>query len=263
MDLGIAGKVALVAASSKGLGKAVALGLAREGARVTICARGEEALQRAAAEIRADTGAEVFPVVADVSRSEEIKRLVQATLERFGRIDILVNNAGGPPAGTFFTLSEADWEQGLALNLFSTIRLCQEVIPIMRRQQWGRIINITSITAKQPIETLVISNVIRSGVLGLAKTLSHELARENILVNSVCPGYILTERMYEVAQRQAAEKGITPEAAIQENARAVPMGRVGQPEEFANLVVFLASERASYITGTAIQIDGGLYRGLF
>ena len=263
MDLGLKGKVALVVASSKGLGKAAAIGLAREGADVTICARGEEALQATAHEIEADTGGQVLALRADVTRPEDIDRLVEETVERFGRLDILVTNAGGPPAGLFDNFTPDDWEAAVDLTLMSTVRLCYAAVPHMRRQGGGRIITMTSVSVKQPLGNLILSNAIRMAVIGLTKSLSNELAKDNILVNSVCPGWTRTERVEQLLESLAQRNGITADEAAARIEKDIPLGRMGKPEEFADLVVFLASERASFITGTAIHIDGGFYKGVY
>ncbi len=262
MDLGIKGKVAIVAASSKGLGKAVAMGLAEEGVKVTICARGEETLKEAAREIESRTGAEILAICADVTQLKDIKNLVSETVKKHGNVDILVNNAGGPPLGIFPNFSEEDWKKAVELNLMSTINLTREAIPYMQRQKWGRIINITSVAVKQPIEGLILSNTVRAGVVGLAKTLSNELAADNITVNNICPGRILTDRIRSLAQGRAKQQGKSPEEIMISWENDIPMRRLGKPEELANLVVFLASERAAYITGTTVQVDGGVVKSL-
>lgn len=238
MDLGLHGRVAIVAAASKGLGKAVALGLSREGARIAICARGESDLRATAAEMPG----EVFAQPVDVTREEEVRAFVRATHAHYGRIDICIANAGGPPAKPFAGASITDWRQAVDLNFMSTLFFAREVLPVMSEQKWGRLITITSVAVKQPIDGLVLSNSVRSAVAGLVKSLSNEYARFNVLVNNVCPGYTATERLKSI--------GAQPEAHI-------PLGRVADPEEFANVVVFLASERASYVTGTSILVDGG------
>lgn len=263
MDLGIRDKVAIVGASSKGLGKAVALGLAEEGVKLTICSRGKESLEKTAEEIRAKTDVEVLAVQADVSRIEDIKNIVSETINRYSTVDILVNNAGGPPFGNFLDFSHKDWQKALELNLLSTINFTKEVIPYMRKQKWGRIINIASVAVKQPIDGLILSNTARAGVIGFAKTVSNEFARDNILVNNVCPGRILTDRIIHLAQERAKRDNKTFEDVINSMEQDLPIGRIGKPEELADLVVFLASERASYVTGTTIQVDGGVVKGIF
>jgi len=262
MDLGLNDKVALVTAASRGLGKAVASELAREGVCVAICARGGETLRATARGIATDTGAEVLPVVADVTVPAEIKRLVSSVEERFGRIDVLVSNAGGPPSGTFEEFDDAAWEAAWRLNLLSTVRLCRAVLPGMRTRGWGRIVNITSATVKQPMDGLILSSAARCGVVGMAKTLAGECAAQGITVNNVCPGYTLTDRVKNLAEEQAAKKKKTVQEVIDGFAEQVPARRLGRPEELAALVAFLASERAAYITGATIQADGGYVRSL-
>ena len=263
MDFGLQGRVALVCGASSGLGKAVAMGLAKEGARLAICSRTEEKLAKAAEEIRRETGADVLAVRADVSVPDEVKQLVGKTVAHYNRLDILVTNAGGPPFGHFADLPEDAWEKALRLNLLSTLHLCREAVPHMKAANWGRIINITSFVAKQPTDGLILSNMTRPAVLGLAKSLANELAIHNILVNSVCPGAFETERHLDLSRKRAQQEGMPLEEYIKSRAKDIPLKRNGKPEEFANLVVFLASERASYITGTAIQIDGGVIRSLY
>jgi 3-oxoacyl-[acyl-carrier protein] reductase len=262
MDMGIRDRVALVTAASKGLGKAAAQGLAREGAKLSICARGEEALNSTAEEIRKASGVEVLAMVADVSRPDDVSRVVQQTMERFGRIDILVTNAGGPPATSFLSGTAEQFQQAIDVNLMSTLRLCKEVVPHMQRQGWGRIVNIVSLAGKQILPGLILSNTSRPAVLGLAKAMSIELAREGILVNSVCPGYTLTDRVRRQTAERAQQTGRSEAELLEGTASNIPMGRLGVPEELANVIVFLASERASFVTGVAIQVDGGQYAAL-
>ena len=263
MDLGLAGKRALVAAASRGLGKAMALQLAREGAKVAICARDEARLRAAAEEIERETGAgvEVLAVPTDLTDPAQIEHLVATVRERWGGIDILVANAGGPPPGSFSELSDEQWEAAFQLTLMSAVRLARAVIPGMIEQRWGRLIFSTSVSVKQPIANLILSNSLRLAVIGLAKSLANELAGYNITVNSVCPGATATERLRELIKHQAERAGVSYEEAEREFwVKEIPMGRLGRPEELAALVAFLASERAGYITGTAIQVDGGAVR---
>ncbi len=262
MDLELKGRVALVAGGSMGLGRAAAMELSREGAKVAIGALDDPHLSDAAELIRRETGGEVLAITADVSDAEQAKAFVRNAIARYGTADILVNNAGGPPAADFLDIDETLWEKGFRLNLLSTIMMTREVVPVLKAKRWGRIINMTSISVKQPIDGLILSNTIRSGVIGLAKSLSNELAPFNITVNSVCPGYTLTDRVRNLARAIAEKEGTTPEAVIGRWEASIPMKRLGTPEEFAALVAFLASERSGYITGAAIQIDGGWYKGV-
>jgi 3-oxoacyl-[acyl-carrier protein] reductase len=263
VELGLNNKVAIVTGSSQGLGKAIALELAQEGSRITICARHREPLDQTAAEIREQTGAEVLAVEVDVTIEADVQRLVEATLAPFGRIDILVCNAGGPPSGMVGDFSSEHWRQAIELNLISTINLCRAVVPQMQEQRWGRIINLTSMTAKQPLDGLILSNVSRAGVSGFSKSLANELAKDNITVNCVCPGYTRTDRVQDLARAIAHRESIDMKDVFQRWEANIPMRRLGEPRELAALVAFLASERASYITGTAIQVDGGYIKGLF
>jgi 3-oxoacyl-[acyl-carrier protein] reductase len=262
VDLGLKNKVALVAGGSMGLGLAVAKMLSKEGARVAICALDDPYLPQAREEIIRETGGEVIAVPTDVTDAEQAKNFVRSAMDHYGTLDILVNNAGGPPSKPFFDIDDKLWEFGFRLNLLSTILMTREAVPVMKAKRWGRIINMTSISVKQPIDGLILSNTIRSGVIGFAKSLSNELAPFNITVNSVCPGYTMTERVREVSRAVAAREGTTPDAIIKKWETEIPMGRLGKPEELAGLVAFLASEIAGFITGAAIQIDGGYYKGI-
>jgi 3-oxoacyl-[acyl-carrier protein] reductase len=262
MDLGLKDRVALVAASSTGLGKAVALGLAREGAKLALCARTQSALDAAADEIRRETGVDVLSHALDVTSHEQVRAFVAEAAAHFGRIDICVANAGGPPSKSFAETTVEDWQKAADLNLMSTIYLAKETLPLMQQRRWGRFIAITSVTVKQPLDGLILSNSVRAGVLGLVKSLANEYGPHNVLVNNVCPGFTATARLMDLAQALANKGGVSPADIEKRWASQAPLGRVGQPEEFANLVVFLASERASYITGESIAVDGGLVKGL-
>jgi 3-oxoacyl-[acyl-carrier protein] reductase len=262
MDLGIKGRVAVVAGASRGLGKAIARGLSAEGARVAVCSRGREQIERAAREIAAETGGELFAHPADVSRHEEAAGFVSAAADRFGGVDILVTNAGGPPSTTFIEATDAMWQAGFDLTFGSVVSMVRAAFPFMKAAGWGRVVNVTSVAVKQPIDGLILSNAIRAAVVGLAKTLSVELAPHGILVNTVCPGYTATERVEELAAATARARGISADEAKARWEGMIPLRRLGRPEELADLVVFLASDRASYITGATIQVDGGYFKGL-
>lgn len=262
MDLALAGKVALVTGASRGLGKAVASLLAAEGASVALASRDPGALEDAARDIRERSRAEVFFRSTDVTREEEVDALAAAVLERFSRIDVLVANAGGPPATRFETTGLSEWKQGIDLSLLSTILLCRAVVPRMKEQRSGRIVAIASISVKQPVDGLILSNTARAGVVGFAKTLANELGPFGVGVNVVCPGYTRTDRLVELASRMGAQEGVAPEAIYSRWTSQIPMGRLGEPEEFASVVAFLCSERASYVTGTCLQVDGGYVKGV-
>lgn len=257
MDLGLRGKVALVTAASKGMGKACALGLAAEGARVAMCARTEADIKAAAEEVRAATGADVLALTADVTRAADVHALVAATTTRFGGVDILIANAGGPPRGGLAEMTDEQWVGAFEISVLSVVRLIREVLPAMRARRWGRILTIQSVSVKQPVDGLLLSNAVRPGTAGLMKTLAPELGRDNITINVLCPGPIMTDRFLSGAR----SAGLPVDEYVARAATAVPLGRIGTPEEFASVAVFLASERASYVTGVALQVDGGVVRG--
>ena len=262
MDLGLRGKVALVAAGSRGLGRATALGLGAEGAKLVLCARGAEALESARAEIVNRTGAEVHTVIADVSKADDIETVASQAFARFGQVDILVTNAGGPPAGTFEKHAWDAWEKAVNLTLRSAVELTRAVLPGMRARKWGRIINITSIAAKQPVDLLILSNSVRAAVTGFARTLANEVATDGITVNNILPGYTRTERVEQLADVTAAKEGVTRADVVARFEDQIPMRRLGEPSEFAALAVFLASQQASYITAQSIAVDGGWIKNL-
>ncbi len=263
MDLGIKNRVALVAAASRGLGKAIAFQLSKEGTKVMICARGEQRLHQARDEIASNTGGEVRAFVADVTDKRQVKDVVGKIVDEFGTIDILVSNAGGPPAGFIDDFGDEDYRKALELNLMSTVNLCYEVIPLMKKQKWGRIINLTSVSAKQPIKTLILSNTSRAGVLGFTKSISEQLAPYGITVNAICPGYTKTERIDELAQSFADSGKGSVEDFYRNIEASIPSGRFATPDEVASAAAFLASGGAAYITGVSLQIDGGYIKGLF
>lgn len=263
MDLGLSDKVALVAAASRGLGRAVAEELAAEGADVVICARGEEALHATRDEIAARTHARVFAVAANLSDPADVERVVAAAVREMGRIDVLVTNSGGPPAGPFESHTPAAWSAAIRQNLESVLNLVRAVLPGMRQREWGRIVNITSISVKQPVDNLILSNSVRAAVTGFARTLANEVAADGITVNNVLPGYTRTKRLEELAERTALNQGVSVDEIRAGWEREAPMGRLGEPREFAAAVAFLASERASFITGVSLPVDGGWIRALY
>lgn len=259
MNLGLEGKKAIVTAASRGLGRAVALRLAEEGVELAICARGTESLERIEEEIHR-SGGRVFSVPADVSDETSIKDFVALAAETLGAVDILVNNAGGPKPGKFTDLSDPDWLGAFNLTFMSVVRLCQEVVPHMLKRGGGRIINLSSLSVKQPMEGLISSNSLRLAVAGLAKTLADELAAENITVNTVCPGFTLTDRLREYMGSIAKRENRSTDEVMKSFAAKSPMRRLAEPQDVADLVIFLASERASYLTGLCIPVDGGTSR---
>ena len=257
MNLNLTGKRALVTAASRGLGYATALGLAREGTALVICSRDESRIQEASAKIRTETGVRVEAVVADVSSAEEATRLVGHAVAALGGLDIVVHNAGGPPAGEFLSLTDAQWQKAFDQNLMSLVRLVNAAVPELKKAGGGRILTIASSSIKQPIPGLVLSNAFRTGVYGLVKTLAKELGPSNILLNVVAPGRIQTERIEELDNARASKLGLDLQKVKAESVAAIPLGRLGTPEEFANLLVFLASDAGRYISGQAIIVDGG------
>jgi 3-oxoacyl-[acyl-carrier protein] reductase len=262
VDLGISGKIALVSASSRGLGRAIAEELAAEGANLVVCARGEEALRKTADEIRQRSGVDVVEVVADVSDPAGLERVASAALDKFGRVDILVTNSGGPPSGPFESLTPQMRSAAVAQLLTSAVGLARAVLPGMKERRWGRILNVTSIAVKQPVDGLMLSNSLRAAVTGFARTLANEVAPFNVTVNNLMPGYTRTDRVEQLARAAGERSGISPQDAFAKWEKEIPMGRLGEPREFAALAAFLASERASYITGSSIAVDGGWIRSL-
>ena len=261
MDLELEGKVALVAASSQGLGRAIAAELAAEGAAVVLCARGTEALEAARAALAA-TGASVSAVAGDLTRQEDVRRIAAAAQAAHGRVDVLVTNAGGPPPGPFESHDEAAWMAAFRLTLMSTVELIRAVLPGMKERGFGRILNVTSIAVKQPVENLMLSNALRAAVTGMARTLANEAAAHGVTVNNLLPGYTATDRVQELALAQAKARGVRPEDVVAGWKGQIPAGRLGEPRELAALAAFLASPRAAYITGQSIAVDGGWIRGL-
>jgi len=262
MDLGLSDRVAMVAAASRGIGFACAHELAREGARVFLCSRSAEHAASAAEQIHAETGADVAGIACNVTSDNEVQSFVQLVLDRAGRVDICVTNAGGPPAKTFADTDLDVFRQAFELNALSAIRFAKLVLPGMLERKWGRIVNITSVSVKQPIDGLLLSNTVRAGLTGWAKTLSNEVAAEGVTVNNVAPGYTLTERQDELAEVRGKAAGKSKQEIIDAWAQQAPIGRMAKPEEIAAAVAFLASARASYITGVTLQVDGGWVKGL-
>jgi 3-oxoacyl-[acyl-carrier protein] reductase len=262
MDLGIRGKVAMVAAGSKGLGRAAALALAAEGCHVSICGRGEAALSAAKADLEA-LGGKVLAASADVSQGEDLVRWHRATEEVLGPVDILITNTGGPKAAVFADLSDADWAAGVDSTLLNVVRMSRLVLPGMTARQWGRIVHITSLVAKQPYPLLTISSTLRAGLSGLTRTLALETAKAGITVNALLPGHVMTDRQLHLAEVKAKADGITVEQHFARQAASIPAGRIGQPAEVGAVIAFLCSQPASYVTGQSLLVDGGLVQGTF
>ena len=263
MDLGLHGKVAFVAAASRGLGRAIAEELANEGVSLALNARGRDALETTTKHIVDDIGVDAIALPGDVAKPGEVEAMVSAALAHFGRIDILVTNAGGPQSGSFESLSPEVWQSAVDLTLLSVVNLTRAVLPGMKERRWGRIINVTSIAVKQPVYGLMLSNSLRSAVTGFARTLANETAPFGVTVNNILPGYTRTDRVGELSAATAARENITQKQAVARWESEIPMGRLGEPREFAALAAFLASERASYITGGSIAVDGGWIRALY
>ncbi len=262
METGLKGRVAIVAASSQGIGRATAEAFAAEGCRVAMCARNSERLDAATKEIRMQNGAEVFSRAFDVTNAEAVHDFIEAVVQKFGSVDICVTNAGGPPAKGFLAATVEEWRKAVDANFLSTVYFAREVIPHMQRKQWGRIITLTSITTKQPVPDLVLSNAVRAAVVGLVKSLANEFGKDGILVNNVGPGYTATDRLKELARARSKSSGKSEEGIFAGWANDAALKRVAEPREVADTIVWLASERASYITGQTILVDGGAYKGL-
>jgi 3-oxoacyl-[acyl-carrier protein] reductase len=262
MNTGVKGKVAIVCAASDGLGRAAAEALAAEGCRLAICSRRQDAIDRVAADLRRQHGVEVLAVQADLREAAQITAFVDATVRTFGALDVLVTNVGGPKPGLFETLTDEDWADAVQLLLMSAVRLSREAIPHMRRRGGGRIIHITSVAVKQPVPGLMLSNSVRTAVVGFSKTLARELGKENITVNCVAPGYTRTQRVVNLNKATAEREGKPVEEIEQRQLATIPAGRLGEPGELASLICYLASDQAAYITGSVIQVDGGSVAGL-
>lgn len=262
METGLRNRAVIVAASSQGMGRATAEAFAAEGARVAMCARNEKTLRAAADEIRQKYRSEVFAQPLDVTDGAAVHRFVESVAAKFGRIEVCVTNAGGPPAKNFLSLTSEEWRKAVELNFLSVVSFARAVIPYMQKNQWGRIITLTSVSVKQPIADLVLSNAVRASVVGLVKSLANEFGKDGILVNNVAPGYTATERLSELAGTRALAAGVSEKEIYQRWAADVPVRRLGRPEEIADTIVWLASDRASYITGQTLLVDGGIYKGL-
>jgi 3-oxoacyl-[acyl-carrier protein] reductase len=262
MELGLKGRGVIVAASSEGMGRATAEAFAREGAQVAMCARTEQTLREAADQIRSATGAEIYAAPLDVTEAGAVQRFVEQAAKQFGRIDVCVTNAGGPPAKNFLSITPDEWRKAVDQNFMSVVHLAKAVIPYMQRHRWGRIITITSVSVKQPLPELTLSNAVRAAVVGLVKSISNEFGKDGILANNVAPGYTTTERLQELAGTRALAAGVSTQQIYEQWAADAPVKRLADPKEVAETIVWLASERASYITGQTVLVDGGIYRGL-
>lgn len=261
MNLGLKGKIALVTASSRGIGRAIAQGLATEDCRIIICSRNKDNLLKAAQQIEAKTGKSITPIQVDLCQKDSIEQFLERINQQFSTIDILINNAGGMPYKRHYELNQEDWQRSFDLTFMSQVNITEALIPQMKKQSWGRVIFVTSVAAKQP--GMLIAHSQRASVVAYAKSLANELGQHNILVNSICPSFVVTDKYYEVADEVARRKGSCREEVTKQWMKSVPLGRPASPEEVANLALFLASEQASYITGTCIQVDGGFVKGLY
>ena len=262
MELGLRGRVAIVAAASKGLGRAVAEELAREGAEIAICARTPPDLEKAAGNIKEISGREAYWQAVDVGKGDAVARFVDQVEQRFGRVDICITNTGGPPSKLFAATTDEDWRVWTDQLLMSVVHFAKAVLPRMQKRNWGRFLTITSYSVKQPVEGLLLSNSLRAGVTGIVRTLANEYAASGITVNNVCPGYTRTDRLDELAAMMGARSGATAEEVFAGWKKLIPAARLGTPEEFASVVAFLASERASYVNGVSLTVDGGTTRSL-
>ena len=262
METGLKNRVAIVAASSRGIGRAAAEALASEGCRVAMCARNPQTLAAASAQIQKQNSAEVFAQPLDVTDPEAVHGFVDAVVSKFGAVDICVTNAGGPPAKGFLAATLEDWDKAIDQNFLSTVYFAREVIPHMQQKHWGRILTITSVSTKQPVADLVLSNAVRAGVVGLVKSLANEFGKDGILVNNIAPGYTATDRLKNLAKARSVSQGKTEKEVFEAWAADTPLKRVAEPREIADAIVWLASERASFITGQTILVDGGIYKGM-
>lgn len=262
MNTGLSSRIALVNGGSKGIGKAIAMGLARQGATVCLVARGETRLASVAAEINAITGSKVVFKTADVADPAAAKACIDFALETLGRVDILINNAGGPAFGSLMSISETEWDNALQLSLRSAIRFTKEVIPGMIEHRWGRIVNVSSTVAKEPSPSMILSATARAGLAAFSKAIATEFAPAGITVNTVCPGGVLTDRLKSLLEARSKAEGEAYESLLEQSQKSIPIGRFASPEEFAETVVFLCSESARYVTGTHMSIDGGLTKGV-
>jgi len=262
MNLKLKGKVAIIGGSSKGLGRGCAESLAKEGVNIVICSNEKESLDETTEYLK-NFRVDVLPLEVDMTSKKDNEKIIRYTIDRFGKIDILINNSGGPPSGSFFDFENSDWQKAFNDVLMYVIRLIRGVVPYMKNNKWGRIINLTSLSVKEPAESLILSNVFRSGVVSMAKSISRELIKHNITINNICPGAFKTDRAIELMKVAAKQKDTTIEEIEKQAIKTMPLGRYQRPQELGDLVTFLCSELACGITGTTIQIDGGIYKGLF